>query len=365
VLVPFKPYITKTGAGYNGADVSELYTSKGYQILGHGMIGAVSMAVADDFIVPDGEVWDVSTIRWLAYQTHPSTPGFIYDLSLNLWNTPIGGQMQGSQWRTSGGNVLSSKVWTGVYRVADVWPLEAKRPIIELTGSGTWAGTLPPGHYWISASASGPNNYPGPYAPVATKAGQVPPTGDPWNGHQSLGAQGAFQQVFDNGTASKPIHEPADFLFQVEGAAQSVSYFCTSKTSSLGCIPLLTSSSVAVSLGSAWPTTVTAGPVPGGVGLPGILLHSKVPPVAPVLTQFGFLCLGAFERAGAFPASPGGSAGACDGVYDWDLSAIASATPSVQPGDTLRIQAWYRDTGFAPPGNANFTNGVQPQLIVP
>ena len=34
-------------------------------------------------------------------------------------------------------------------------------------------------------------------------------------------------------------------------------------------------------------------------------------------------------------------------------------------GDGLYIQAWYRDTGFPPPGNANLTNGVGPIVVVP
>jgi hypothetical protein len=150
--------------------------------------------------------------------------------------------------------------------------------------------------------------------------------------------------------------------FASGGGASS---FCTSKTSSLGCTPSLAASSATASKGGAPPTSLTAGPVPGGPGLPGILIYAKTPPSAPVLTSFGFLCLSGFSRAGAFPATPGGSAGTCSGVYNWNAAAIAAGTPSILVGDVLRIQAWYRDPGFPPPGNANLTNGVDAVTVVP
>jgi hypothetical protein len=139
---------------------------------------------------------------------------------------------------------------------------------------------------------------------------------------------------------------------------------CTAKPTSLGCAPMLSPSSTWVSKSGAPATTMIAGTVPGGAGLPGILLYSKTT-IQPVQTSFGQLCLSAFQRAGAFPASPGGNPGICDGHYTWDLSAIASSYPSIAVGDLVWFQAWYRDSGFPPPGNANLTNAVGPIIVQP
>jgi hypothetical protein len=365
ILVPFGPYITQTGVGGGGANVSELYTtftlgSQGYNIFGFGMQNSVNTHVADDFTV--SALHAVAVVKWLVYQTGAATTGSITSLNLNLWNSDPIGQLPGGQ-MTTGGNQLQSHSWTGVYRVTDSALTSVNRAIIQVRCSGAWMPVLVPGTYWLEAFAGGTLTS-GPWAPVKTRAGQVPPTGDPWNGLQSVSA-GAFAQVFDSGNPLGSILEPADFLWSIEGTdGGSVVPFCTSKTSSLGCIPVLTASSQARKSGSP-ASNVTASPVPGGSGLPGILIYSKTAPVAPITTSFGFLCLSNFARAGAFPSSPGGTSGTCTGVYTWNIAAIAAGTATISVGDVLRIQAWYRDSGFPPPGNANFTHGIDGITIVP
>jgi hypothetical protein len=143
--------------------------------------------------------------------------------------------------------------------------------------------------------------------------------------------------------------------------------FCASKPSSIpACVPTLSAASPMVSKSGGPPNAMIAGPVPGGPGKPAILLYSDTGLLAmPVTTAFGLLCLDKFKRLGSFPATPGGTSGTCSGAYMWDLAAIAVATPGITVGDDLFLQAWYRDTGFPPPGNANFTNGVGPIEVVP
>jgi hypothetical protein len=369
VAVPFGPYITQTGVGGGGADVSELYTtftlgSAGYNIFGYGMQNSVNIHVADDFTVPAAQNWTVQGIKWLSYQTGAATTGTITSMNLNLWNTDPKGQVPGNH-STAGGNQFQSNSWTGVYRVSDSTLTAINRAIIQVTCGGAWVPTLGSGSYWLEAFAGGTLTS-GPWAPVKTKAGQVPPTGDPWNGLQSV-SLGAFAQVYDTGNPLGSIHEPSDFLMQIETTSCLCGPipFCTSKTSSLGCVPVLTPSSSTASKSGGPAMSFTASPVPGGAGLPGILIYSKVPPVAPIATAFGFLCLSSFARAGAFPSSPGGTPGTCTGAYSWNVAAIAAGTATIAVGDVLRIQAWYRDPGFPPPGNANFTHGIDGITIVP
>ena len=150
----------------------------------------------------------------------------------------------------------------------------------------------------------------------------------------------------------------------VEGGS-SVNTFCTSKPSSIpGCVPALTAPSASFSkTGGPGSYTISAVPVPGGNGKPGILIYTKNGLLAtPPNTPFGFLCLNQFLRAGAFPAQPGGTLGTCNGAYNWDFGAMA-ASLNFAAGDTLHIQAWYRDP--TNPGTANFTQGIGPITVTP
>jgi len=368
VLVPFGPYITQTGVGVNQSNVSELYTTftlgaVGYNIYGYGMQGTAANVLADDFTVPAGDqTWTVSSLKWLTYQTGAPTSGTITGMTLNLWNTMptvVGGQT----W--SGGNVWVGNAFTGVYRVLDSGLLASGRAIIEATCSAGWVPALAAGTYWLDATATG-SLASGPWGPPKVKAGQVPPTGDPWNGMQAVGG-GAFVQVFDTGNPLGSINEPSDFLFQVEGTGGGggVGKFCTSKPSSIpGCVPSLSGSSATHSKGGgAGSYTVTASPVPGGNGKPGILIYTKAGLLGtPANTPFGFLCLSGFLRAGNFPQQCGGTNGTCSGTYNWDLGAMAPSL-NYAAGDTLHIQAWYRDP--TNPGTANFTEGIGPISVVP
>jgi hypothetical protein len=144
------------------------------------------------------------------------------------------------------------------------------------------------------------------------------------------------------------------------------SMLCTSKPSSLpGCVPVLSGTGATVSKTSG-SYTVTATPVPGGPSKPGILIWTKNGLLAtPVNTSFGFLCLSQFQRAGNFPASPGGTNGNCNGTYNWPFQSIVASFGTIAPGNSLHVQGWYRDSGFPPPGNANFTNGIGPITVVP
>jgi hypothetical protein len=142
--------------------------------------------------------------------------------------------------------------------------------------------------------------------------------------------------------------------------------FCTSKPSSIAsCTPVLVGSSSQVSKSAgAGSYGVAAAPVPGGNAPNGILIYSRSGLLGtPLQTSFGTLCLSQFARLGAFVSAPGGTLGACDGSYFWDFGAIVQSTSAIQSGDTLFIQAWYRD----PPnvGAANLTQGVGPIAVLP
>jgi hypothetical protein len=177
--------------------------------------------------------------------------------------------------------------------------------------------------------------------------------------------------VYGYGTAcywfgGYPTNVFASHYLRIEAEGEIGNFFCTSKPSSLpSCVPFLSGSGTSVSKTSGT-YTVTATPVPGGAGKPGILIWTKSGLVGtPINTSFGFLCLSQFQRAGAFPATPGGTDGVCNGTYNWPFQSIVASFATIVPGNNLHTQAWYRDSGFPPPGNANFTQGIGPIHVVP
>ena len=142
--------------------------------------------------------------------------------------------------------------------------------------------------------------------------------------------------------------------------------FCTSKASLLeGCIPTLVGPSPSVSK-SGGNYVCTAGPVPGGPGRAGVLLATTSGVlVTPLNTPYGDLCLNQQALLAAWPSTPGGASGSCSGSYSFDLHAAVAATSAIPVGATLHLQVWYRDQGFAPPGNANYTHGIGPITVYP
>jgi hypothetical protein len=354
VLRPFGPYVTQTGVGFGGADVSEAYLIGGFAVHGYSMQAGVQV-LADDFEVPSGALWTPSTVKWLSYQTGAPTTGTITAMYMNLWNTDPEGKFPGSQSLT-GGQVFQSQAWTGVYRITEGGYAANNRAIIEVSCSGWWIGSIGPGTYWLDCTAEG-SLVSGPWGPPETKPNQQPGQNPQWNG------LAAFE-----GNSFSPVLlgiDGQDFLFQIEGANGAFSKFCSSKPSSLpGCTPTLSASSTLASKSGAPACIVRAAPVPGGAGLPGILIYSMQAPVPPINTNFGPLCLAQLQRAGAFSAIPGGVPGACNGAYNWNVAAIAAGTPGIAIGDELRVQAWYRDPPNLP-GGANFTEGIDALLVVP
>lgn len=356
VLAPFGPYITQTGVGSGGADVSELYTQVGYSTWGWGWQKPSSNFIADNFVVPAGQNWTVSAIKWLGYQTNAPTSGSYTGLDMNLWTTnplnlPPGGQS------TTGGNQYQTQTWTGVYRLSDTALTNTQRAIIEVTCNGNWVPALAAGTYWLEAAGTGSSSFSGPWIPPVTVAGQVPGGNPPYDAMQSV-AGGAYVQLFDGGSG-----EPVDFLFQIEGTGGGgggAPSFCQSKPSSLpGCTPTLSAPAGPITKGGAGGETAVATPAPGG-GQPGLVIFSVVGQTAnPINTQFGELCIQSFLRASAFAKTPGGTTGSCNGTYTFDLAGIVNAYAPITAGGNLWLQVWYRDPG-SPPGLANFTNGVGP-----
>ncbi|MCE9594556.1 MAG: hypothetical protein K8S98_10205 [Planctomycetes bacterium] len=146
-----------------------------------------------------------------------------------------------------------------------------------------------------------------------------------------------------------------DFAFTPSATS---SFYCTAKTNSQGCTPILGfTGNLQASGGNA--CNVVASSVLSHK--PGLLFYGKNGPAA-LPFQGGLLCIAApRHRTGAVQDSGGAHPLDCSGTYSFDFNAwIASgADPALVAGQHVWLQYFSRDPGFAAPGNSGFTGGLE------
>lgn len=142
------PHITALAVGAGGADVSELIaplTTYGYSML---LGGTNLFRLADDFTVPCGESWILSSIRVLGIVTNSATTSPVLTATWKLWNGKPGAPGSVVVHDFTSANQLVSTAFTGAYRVLNTTPLDNTRPIHEVVMNGN-AITLNAGTYWL------------------------------------------------------------------------------------------------------------------------------------------------------------------------------------------------------------------------
>ncbi|MBM3320008.1 MAG: hypothetical protein FJY73_04965 [Candidatus Eisenbacteria bacterium] len=212
VLYDNGPLVNSPGTGFGGADESVLQSNLGMNTLGFGHQAQLQYLVTDDFTVPPGDSWNISTITFFAYQTNavtnPSTMTAVY---VEIWNgvpdAPGAVRIFGD--KTT--NRLVSSQWSNIYRVSSTAQGATNRPIMANVCSAPVV--LGPGTYWIAWMTDGTLSS-GPWAPPITINGQTT-TG---NGEQSLDNGATFEPALDSGTST-----PQGFPFVIEGTSGSTS----------------------------------------------------------------------------------------------------------------------------------------------
>jgi hypothetical protein len=129
--------------------------------------------------------------------------------------------------------------------------------------------------------------------------------------------------------------------------------YCTAKTNSLACVPVLAATGTA-SRSAPDDFHLLATNVLNNK--PGIVIWSRARGYSPLGN--GSLCLSSpiFRRTlGSSGGSPSGLD--CTGVYDYYLSHAEMNLLGMLAGDTVYTQMWSRDPGFSPPNNIGLTNG--------
>ena len=184
VLYDNGPYINAPGGAPGGADGSVLQTSLGLNLFGFGHAVSSGFRVADDFVVPAGETWNIESITFVAYQTGSTTTSTINNVNLRIWDGApnAGGTIIFGDTTT---NRLANTVFDNSYRYTDTTP-GTTRPLMRNTA--TVVTTLTAGTYWLDWQTGG-TLASGPWVPPVTINGQTTtgnglqydPTAQTWN----------------------------------------------------------------------------------------------------------------------------------------------------------------------------------------
>lgn len=171
VLYDNGPFVTGEGTGSGGADISEMGANE--STYGAGFQVSAGNMIADQFNVPTGETWDITTVTLFGYQTGSGTTSTITGAYLTVWDDPpdTGTLVYGDQ----ATNVMTSTDWTNCYRVNNGQSTNTDRPIMYAE-CGLTGLMLTEGEYWLVVQFDGSGSS-GPWSNPVTITGQ-PSTGD-------------------------------------------------------------------------------------------------------------------------------------------------------------------------------------------
>jgi len=196
VLYDNGPVANSFGTGANGEDESVLQTtSLQMNTLGAGHQVLNNNRVADDFVVPTGETWEVNTATFFAYQTGSSNVSTITAVNVQIWDGVPGEAGSNVIFGDGVTNRMTDTEFSNILRVTEeTTGISTDRPIMAQTA--TIGIPLTEGTYWIDWQTDGTLGS-GPWAPPITITGQNT-TG---NALQSI--DGApYLELLDSGTGT-------------------------------------------------------------------------------------------------------------------------------------------------------------------
>ena len=189
------------GTGVGGVDESILQNATlGTGLFGLGAQNAAATIIADDLVVPEGDVFNIDSVAFYAYQSFAGNVSTITGVFVEIRDgdsTTVGDVIYGDQTT----NVLLTTQWTEVYRVTEASAgTSSDRAIMEVVADVDT--TLGEGHYWLAFSFTGSADS-GPWAPP------VPTNGECYPGNTQQNTGQSWTKVYNiNEMANTGCDEP-------------------------------------------------------------------------------------------------------------------------------------------------------------
>ncbi len=164
------PLASSLGTGVGGADESILEEiTLGMVVLGWGHQFIDQARLADDFVVPPGQLWRIDRVVVFGYQTGSPITTTFTALNFRIWRGRPGEPDSEVVFGDEVTNRLLSSEWSGVYRVREELAGQAAdRPIMANVGQ---AGVLlEPAQYWLDFQADATLTV-GPWGPPISRLG--------------------------------------------------------------------------------------------------------------------------------------------------------------------------------------------------
>ena len=196
--------------------------------------GTISYRIADDFIVPVGEEWEVSSIDFFGYQSSYENliTSPVDQLKVQIFNTdpsvvgatPIAGDMTANVIDIPNcNNSFIYRIFNSQYPSGGQ-PTNFTRRVWRLRG--TLTATLPAGHYWIEFQVH-PTNNTNFFFPPATVVGSRGVAGANAKMHvvastYPLDVIGWSTNIIDSGTPSSAPDVAQDFPFIINGSVTTL-----------------------------------------------------------------------------------------------------------------------------------------------
>ncbi|WBV61024.1 T9SS type A sorting domain-containing protein [Chryseobacterium camelliae] len=222
---------TAAPAGYTWSEVqnntgntTESNTSAGYA--GTYSSATANYFLADDFTIPAGQTWNITSVDFFAYQTgYTGTTSPFNTVRVNIFSSDPSVTGAISVFGNDTTNRFSSSTDSNMYRIFNsqvpspgsavgttrkIWKVTANTPV-----------TLAAGTYWIKYQLQNVTVTNAGFLPAVTISGT---RGLPaWNAKQNNAAGGAWTSIIDDGTPTTAPDYPMDLPFIITFTSSSLS----------------------------------------------------------------------------------------------------------------------------------------------